>query len=695
MQNFLESILGQAIGDFQANNLEASEKNLGRVLQMQKDNLPALHIMGLIKAMNGQHFEASNYFKKALALNPHDPSLSYNLAKALSSYGRNLEAIKYHAKAVELACNNFEAWINFGNSLVALGRQNEALDKFLTAVDLNPASESALLNLAECYRQLNNFTQSSIFFDKALLVGEKPHLAWLGKARIQAAQDLRSEAIHSYQESLKFNSENKECYLELALLYIPLQKYQEAIDCYESAYKINPDESFLLGRILNLSMQACSWSKVQKLISEISQKIRAGKKVAHPFTVLSTIDDPDLQLRAAKIWASETQDLAGANSKKEFIKKKDKIRIGYFSCDFCLHATLLLMADLFEKHDKSRFEIFAFSYGQSVKDDLVDRVVKSLNGFYNVSEMSDEQIAGMSRDLGIDIAVDLKGFTYDARPGIFKCRPAPVQVNYLGYPGSMGAEYIDYIIADSVLVPEGSEKFYSEKIAYLPNSYQINDPKREISVDPVSREAMGLPVQGFIFCSFNQHYKISPTMFDVWARILHRVDGSVLWLLADGEEVRKNLRREIGARGINPDRLIFAEKLPVAKHLARMKLGGLFLDTYPCNAHTTASDALWAGLPILTCQGESFSSRVASSLLNAMQLPQLVAVSLRDYEDRAVEMALNPDLLSGIRTSLSANREITSLFDSSSTTKCIEHLYEFIADRSLKKLPSVNILIKS
>ena len=693
MSQFLESLLGRAINEFQANQFDAAEKLLLNVLQLQKNNLPALHIMGLIKAAQEKHVDAANYFKKALVINPQEPSLNYNLARALSAYGRHLEALQYHERTIRLANDNAQAWVNYGISLGALGRTQDAVKMFEGALALHPAYEEALANLGESYRLLQDYPQAKTFFGRAIEVGGQLSLSWLGIARIELALGEKKQAIEHYLRCLQINPENMECLLELALVHLSLKQYEASLQCYERAYQLNPNEDFLLGRILNVAMQACLWEKVPALIAEISAKIQEGKRVCHPFTVLSSIDDPAIQLKAAQIWSSFTQNVESGKKSQLQLQKKDKIRIGYFSADFHLHATLHLMADMFKKHDKSRFEVFAFSYGDDIQDQMLASVIEYFDGFYYVGNQTDSEIAQAARELKIDIAVDLKGYTYDARPGIFAHKAAPIQVNYLGYPGTMGSPFMDYIIADPVIISEELQKYYSEKIVYLPNSYQINDPQRLVSEASITREDAGLPGQGFVFCSFNQHYKFVPLVFDSWARILKRVDHSVLWLMAEGEDVRQNLRNEIAKRGIAPERLIFADRIPSAEHLARMRLADLFLDSLPYNSHTTASDALWVGLPIVTLQGQSFAARVASSLLTAMGLPQLITHSAEQYENLAVEIATNPRMLTEIKNTIGANKQETPLFNSALTTQQIEAAYEKMVEQKLSHLPLTSIVV--
>jgi hypothetical protein len=356
--------------------------------------------------------------------------------------------------------------------------------------------------------------------------------------------------------------------------------------------------------------------------------------------------------------------------------RKDKIRLAYYSADFHNHATSHLMAELFESHDKHVFELIAISFGPEKKDEMRKRLVKSFDKFIDVRLKTDKQVALLSRDLGVDIAVDLKGLTKDSRIGIFSYRAAPIQVNYIGYPGTLSAEYIDYIIADRTLIPLEDQLHYREKIAYLPHSYQVNDRNRKIADKVFTKKELGLPVDKFIFCCFNNNFKITPSTLDSWVRILKSVNDSVMWLLEDTETSLINLKKEAQKRGVDPNRLIFAKRLDLPEHLARHKSADLFLDTLPCNAHTTASDALWVGLPILTCIGKSFASRVTASLLKAIEVPELITYDLKQYEKTAIELALNPEKLQNIKNKLQENKLKTALFDTKRYTENLEKLYK-------------------
>ena len=428
-------------------------------------------------------------------------------------------------------------------------------------------------------------------------------------------------------------------------------------------------------------MKLCNWQEFHDNVNYLVQSVHGHQKVSSAFPILGLTDDLSVQRKSAEIWNIDKN--PAMRSLGPIIKqpRHPKIRLGYYSADFHNHATAYLMAELFERHDKEKFELIAFSFGPETKDEMQIRVSQAFDHFINVASLSDIEVALLSRELGVDIAIDLKGVTQDARLGIFSFRAAPIQVSYLGYPGTLGADYIDYLIADKTLIPLQGQQYYSEKIVYLPNSYQVNDRHRVIAPTQFTKQELGLPEEAFVFCCFNNNFKITPDVFDSWVRILKAVDASVLWLFQDNPTAVMNLRKEATLRGLDPARLVFAKRMDLPEHLARHKAADLFLDTRPYNAHTTASDALWAGLPVLTCMGESFASRVAASLLNAIGLPELVTETQADYEALAIALATNPGKLQEIKEKLGRNRLTTPLFDTALFTKHIEVAYSMMYER--------------
>jgi predicted O-linked N-acetylglucosamine transferase (SPINDLY family) len=426
----------------------------------------------------------------------------------------------------------------------------------------------------------------------------------------------------------------------------------------------------------------------KKLLS----KIVRNEKAIPPFAALAIFDLPHIHKLAADVWIKSKLPSLDINYYPKYTRHK-KIILGYYSADFHNHATSILMAEFFELHDRDKFEIIAFSFGPDKQDDMRQRVARAFDHFIDVRIKSDKDIAFLSRDMRIDIAIDLKGFTLGSRPNIFAYRCAPVQVNYLGYPGTMSSDYIDYLIADKTLIPVESQKHYSEKIIYLPNTYQVNDSKRKISDKLFTRKDFGLPESGFVFCCFNNSYKITPQVFGSWMRILNAVHGSVLWLLEVDSKFVQNLQKEADSRGVNANRLIFAKRMPLPEHLARHKLADLFLDTLPYNAHTTASDALWAGLPILTQIGESFAGRVAASLLAAIELPELITSTQKEYESKAIDLATNSEKMEKLKTKLFEKKSITPLFDTQLFTDHIQKGYQLIYERCQADLPFDHIYV--
>ncbi len=439
-----------------------------------------------------------------------------------------------------------------------------------------------------------------------------------------------------------------------------LKRPDEACQSFEKALELKPGYAMALAETLYMKAHLCDWSGIARG-EELAQLALAGQ-VVPPFYMLPIDDDPARQLVYARNWAKERY---GEGRAATFRPRKPgaKIKLGYFSADFHNHATMCLMIRMLELHDKGRFEIHAFSYGPESDDPMRRRVLAAVDGFHEVAKLADQQIAELSRATGIDIAIDLKGFTETSRSGIFAHRPAAIAVNYLGFPSTMGADFIDHVIGDRIIIPEADQHFFAEKVAYLPNSYQVNDGARTVSDRIFTRAGLGLPEQGFVFASFNNNYKITPAEFDIWMRLLAKVEGSVLWLLQDNEWAAANLRREAEARGIDPARLVFAERAPNAEHLARQRCADLFLDTFKVNAHTTAADALWAGLPVVTKLGRSFVARVAGSLLDAVGLPELVTETPQAYEALALTLATNPAKLKAIGDKLAANRLTAPLFD--------------------------------
>lgn len=657
----LQIMLQQAIQAFQSGNYERADSILVKVIKADSKNLPAFHILGLIKASQKKYKEAIELLGKAVKLDPNEPSLRFNLAKALMDSGAYMESIPHHKKAVELAPNNPEAWLNYGKAFSDLNAYEEALSIYDKALIINPGYAEAFLNKGATLKELKRYEEAIVCAESALRINPNLAEGWVNKG----------VALKEFK------------------------RYEEVISHYEKALSLKSEIDWLNGELLHTKMKICRWSGFTDNLENITNRLMANEKIANPFPLLALTDGVSLQRKCAEIYAQEKYPFNPALGPITKTKRLEgeKIRIGYFSADFHNHATGYLMAELFELHDKQKFEIFGFSFGPIKNDEMRQRLEKSFNQFIEVGDKADVEISQLSRDLNIDIAVDLKGFTQDARMGIFSYRAAPIQVNYLGYPGTLGADYMDYIIADETLIPDHLQLGYSEKVVYLPDSYQANDSKRVIADKKFTRQELGLPETGFVFSSFNNNYKILPAIFDSWMRILNAAEGSVLWLFEDNNLATESLKNEAEKRGIDSNRLVFAKRMFLPEHLARHQQADLFLDTFPYNAHTTASDALWAGLPIITLMGESFASRVAASLLYAINLPELVTTSQAEYELLAIELATNPLKLNSIKQKLTKNRLTTPLFNAQLFTKNLEATYMQMYERDMADLPPEHITI--
>lgn len=459
-----------------------------------------------------------------------------------------------------------------------------------------------------------------------------------------------------------------------------LGRWAEAAASYERAVALAPERGFLLGHIAHARMQLCDWDGLEACAARVTQRLQRGEPACAPFPALALIGSASLQRRAAEIWVRMKYPPDASLGAIGPRARGGKIRIGYFSADFREHAVSFLTADLFETHDRSSFEVWGFSFGVNTQDAMRRRLELGFDRFIDVRQQSDRSIALLARSMQLDIGVDLGGFTKDARPGIFALRAAPLQVSYLGFLGTMGAPYMDYLIADAAILPPGQRVNYAEQVLCLP-TYQVNDAKRRIADKSFTREELGLPAAGFVFCCFNASYKITRATFAGWMRILLRAPGSVLLLLAANDTVKGNLSREAERGGVNPDRLVFADRLPMPEYLARYRAADLFLDTLPYNAGTTASDALWAGVPVLTCAGETFAGRVAASLLTAVGMPELVAATQEEYEDLAVALAAQPERLAEFKQRLSGARSTAPLFNTPLFTRTLEAGYAAIYDR--------------
>jgi protein O-GlcNAc transferase len=624
--------------------------------------------------------EASAAFERALGSRPNFAEAWVGRGNALAKRERYDDALAAYDKALALKPDLANAWLGRGNVFTGLKRQDEALAAYDKALALRPDLANAWLGRGNVFTALKRHGEALAAYEKALALRPDLARAWLGRGNVFAELGRHDEAFAAYEKALAIEPDLAEAWLGRGNVATDLKRHDEAFTAYDKAFALKPDLEAVEGARLHASMQLCDWSDFESSLDHLINSIREGKATTAPFVPLAVTESPGLQLQCARLWASKKYPPAAAPIWKGKIYKHDRIRIGYVSADFHEHATAYLMAGAFECHDKEKFEITAISIGADDKSAIRQRLESSFDRFLDCRSLGDRDIANEINSAQIDVLVDLKGFTQDARTNIFAHRPAPVQVNYLGYPGTMGASYIDYIIGDNTVFEKSDEEFYSEKLVGLPHTYQPNDRKRMISKAGPTRAECELPEAGLVFCCFNSNYKIVPGLFDCWMRILKHVSGSVLWLLEGHAKAAANLREQAAMRGVSPDRLIFAKWLPLPEHLARHRHGDLFLDTLPYNAHTTASDALWAGLPVVTCLGSAFPGRVAGSLLRAAGLAELITTSLADYEALALKIARDPALLAALKTKMAANRDGCPLFDTARFTRDLEQAYSTMVE---------------
>jgi protein O-GlcNAc transferase len=659
----------------QLKHFAEAELYFRRALQEQPKSEATLYNYGIVLKVLNRPTEALERFDAALKINPSVAETWNNRGAVCSDLQRYDKAIADFDEAIALNPHYAEAFCNKGKSLFAINRYDDAIAAYNHALELKPNLAEAWLGRGNIFAKLNRYNQAFSAFERALAI--KPDLAevFLGRGNIFAKLNRYNEAFSAFERALAIKPDLAAAWVSRGTIFTKLNRYKEALSAYEKALAIKPDLDYVAGLRLHSKMHLCDWSNFDVDCSQLISSVRNAVAASDPSALLAFSSMPDDQAKCARLWSAKELSLSGNPIWGGRLYKHHRIRIAYVSADFDQHATPYLTAGMFEYHDKSRFEITAISIGPEDVSEMRRRLKTSFEHFIDVREFADDQIARQVNEAEIDILVDLNGYTQDARPGIFAQRCAPIQINYLGYPGTMGADCMDYIIADSTIIPEDHFAYYNEHVVWLPDTYQANDSKRPIANHRPTRAECGLPEIAFVFCCFNNSNKITPAIFDVWMRLLKAKKNSVLWLIGTNPMAERNLRREAEQRGILSDRLIFAPKMPPADHLARSGHADLFLDTVPYNAHTTGSDALWAGVPLLTCLGSTFASRVAASLLKAVGLEELITTSLRDYEALASKLASDPAYLRRLRERLAQNRTTHPLFDTGRFTRHIEAAY--------------------
>ncbi len=673
--DYAEALFNRGNALTELKRCEEALASYDRALSSRPNDAKALYNRGNILQELRRYEEALASYDRALSLRPGYAEALNNRGLALQKLTRCDEALASYDRALSVRPDYAEALYNRGIALHEMKRLDEALASYDRALSVRPNYPEALYNRGNALMELNRPDEALASYDRA--VSLRPDHAEALNNRGNALNELKryEEALASYDRALSVRPDYAEALNNRGNVLKKLRRLDEALASYDRALAAKPDQAHALSGAADCAMNLCDWDRRTKFAGELAAHVLGKKSSVSPFVFLGYSGDPALQLQCARnyvenevaspprlLWTGETW-------------RHDKLRVAYLSADFRAHPMGYLTAGLFERHDRSRFEIMGVSFGIDDGSEIRKRVLAAFDECHDVRRRSDQEVAKLLHDRQVDIAVNLTGHIADARPGIFAHRPAPIQVSYLAYPGTMGADFIDYVVADEVVAPFEDQRFYTERIVHLPDCYFVTDDQLKIADGTPTRAAMGLPERGFVFCCFNNNWKIAPEVFDVWMRLLHLVEGSVLWLLRASEGAERNLRKEARRRGIEPSRLVFSVRLPLDEHLARHRLADLFLDTLPYNAHTTAADALWAGLPVLTCKGEAFAGRVAASLLRAVGLPELITANNEEYEALALKLARERALLAGIKAKLARQRDTYPLFDTPRFARHIEAAY--------------------
>ncbi len=651
-------------------------------LKLKPDQPSVLVSLGELFLDLGKSDEALALCRKARTLDPGHADAKTLERRILAATG-HLEAAEDLIDAGSSdAEGRAQSYDELGTFLLARGRHTEAAAVFRRAIADAPQSADAHFNLAMALDGAGQSQEALAMYRAGLAIEPDRAEAYAMMGVLLRGMMQHPAAISALQISVKLDPALAIGHYNLAVTCKALGRFEEARDAFRKAVEHAPDSLVNRFEFYSLRRLTCDWEGLEEEETRCRELFGNSTTVVAPFQFLAMESNRAEQQEAGRRFAPKTI-VADALREREPLPEGSgdrRIRIGYLSSDFFEHATSMLLVEVLERADRSRFELFGYCYSPDDGSDLRRRVMRAFDHFVDIKPMSHQEAARRIHADEIDILVDLKGYTLNARTQILAYRPAPIQVNYLGYPGTMGTDFVDYILADPVVAPMQHQEHYTERIVHLPHCYQPNDKQRKISDEPITRAECGLPDDAFVFCSFNNAYKLNPAVFDVWMRLLTKVPGSVLWLLSSNNLCQDNLRREAAARGVDPDRLVFAGRFPLARHLARHKLADLFLDSLPCNAHTTASDALWAGLPVLTCTGDTFAGRVAASLLAAMDLNELITDSLEAYERLALSLAQDRSSLERLRRRIAAGRETAPLFDSARYARNLENAYQTMVD---------------
>jgi protein O-GlcNAc transferase len=670
------ALLNRALELHRAGWLDDAAAIYRQLLADNPGHAEASHLLGLVHFRNKDFDSAIRLIHEAVGRDPDNPIYRANFGNVLKDAGRLSDAIAAYRRALELDPAYAEIHNNLGYVLQLNGTIDEGIDHYRKSIALRPDNYRAHYNLGNALFLTGKSQEALAALREAVRLNPGFPDAWDHLGTVLQRLGRPAEAEACFRRRVQIEPDSADAFHALALELQQQGRIAEALECYRRATALRPDFLPAVASALWLAQRVCDWTTVAAYSDVVLRRAAEEPSAVSPFQLFSLPGASRAHLLA------HARSLAATIASNEPMRhdiarfgQPSRMRLGYLSSDFHGHPVAYLVAEVFELHDRDRFEVFLFSYGPDDGSAMRQRLEAGCDRFIDLAPLSDDAAAQRIRDEGIQVLVDLKGYTADDRPRIAARRPAPIQVNWLGFPGSMGAEWIDYLIADPTVVPQEHDADYAEKIVRLPNCYQPNDRKRSSGIAALSRSACGLPEAGFVFCNFNQSYKIEPALFAIWMRLLNRVPKSVLWLLEENRWSPDNLRKEAIRHRVSPERLVFAPIRPLAEHLGRYALADLVLDTFPYTSHTTGSDALWADCPIVTMSGEIFASRVAASLLRNVGLEQLIASSFVEYEALALGLAQDPSRLGALRRNLRDNRDTLPLFDSPRFTRGLEAAY--------------------
>lgn len=656
--NSYNELLNRAREFHLSGNIIEANRLYSKLIKIKKKDFLILYLYGTTFLQLKKYNDAIKYLSFSIIQNSKFADAFNNRGIAYAENRNFDQAIKDYDKSIELKANNFDAYLNKGIALKNIFKFKEAINHFNISLKFRPNDAKAYYNSGNVFLELNKYSKALELYNKAILQ-EKNYA---------------------------------EAYAKRGEVNFVLKNYELSLKDYSQCIKLNPNLDYVYGLFFHSKMCLNEWSDFDAHLEKIKDGIKKNRKIVNPLISLSLVDDPKMHLKVAKQFSENI--LISHDYKKKNRSADSKIKIGYFSADFNKHAVSRLIYKMLCLHNKKKFKILSYAYGFDKEDDLHNLIKKEVDVYRDIREISDHDVALLAKKDELDIAIDLQGYTDKSRLSIFANRVAPIQINYLGYPGSMGARYIDYIVADQNLIPEKNYKFYSEKVIFMPHHYQVQNNEHKISKNPPSKEDLGLPKDYFVFCAINNTYKISPNIFDIWMRLLTKVKKSVLWLLDNGPVSNKNLLNEAKARGISENRLVFAERKSFEKYLAQLKYADIYLDTFTYNASATASNVLWMGIPIITKIGNSYSARMASSLLKSIDLPELITTSSESYEKLALDLSTNPQKLKILKKKLKMNLKNKPLFNTKIFTKHFENGLEQVFENYMDGNNPKNIFVE-